>query len=69
MFKNCNITLPEAVQMASTVPAEALGHGESKGSIAVGFDADIVVFGEEENSFKVYATFLGGQCKYSILDN
>jgi N-acetylglucosamine-6-phosphate deacetylase len=40
-------TLPEAVRMASTVPAGVAGAGERKGRLAAGCDADIVALSPE----------------------
>jgi N-acetylglucosamine-6-phosphate deacetylase len=53
-----DISLPEAVVMASTNPARLLGLGERKGAIAAGFDADLVVSDER---LAVRATMVGGQ--------
>ncbi len=50
--------LGEAVRMASTVPAAALGLGQRLGRIAPGFAADLVALDE---SLQVAMTFVGGQ--------
>lgn len=42
----CAIPLVDAVCMASTTPAEAIGWGHRKGQIRPGFDADLVVLNE-----------------------
>jgi len=46
MIEFCGITLPEAVHMASYVPARALGL-QGKGQLSVGADADITLLNEE----------------------
>jgi N-acetylglucosamine-6-phosphate deacetylase len=50
--------LDEAVRMASTNPAAALGLGQRLGQIAPGFAADLVAL---DNSLKVAMTFVDGQ--------
>ena len=51
----------EAIAMASEVPAGILGLS-GKGSIRVGFDADLVLL---DRDLAVEATFVGGRCAYS----
>ncbi|WP_315793009.1 N-acetylglucosamine-6-phosphate deacetylase [Paenibacillus sp. BIC5C1] len=51
------IPLIDAVQMASTTPANILGF-QQKGEISAGFDADLVLLDDE---FKVLWTMVGGQ--------
>jgi len=53
--------LGEAVRMASTSPAAALGLGQRLGRIAPGFAADLVALDER---LKVAMTFVGGQPSY-----
>jgi N-acetylglucosamine-6-phosphate deacetylase len=53
-------TLSEAVHMASSVPAKILGLG-TKGSIAPGMDADIVIFDGELN---IKYTIINGDIVY-----
>ena len=48
--------------MMSTTPAAILGLQDSKGSIAEGFDADIVLFDEDINIDK---TIIAGKVIYS----
>ncbi len=58
-FTGC--ALPEAVRCATLNPAQLLGIEERKGSLALGKDADLVVFDEE---FTVHYTILGGRIVY-----
>jgi N-acetylglucosamine-6-phosphate deacetylase len=58
------IPLPEVIRMASLTPARILGLDRSKGSLAIGKDADIVVF---DRQFDVHATFISGRAVYSSL--
>jgi N-acetylglucosamine-6-phosphate deacetylase len=51
------IPLIDAVQMASTTPANILGF-QQKGEISSGFDADLVLLDDE---FQVLWTMVGGQ--------
>jgi len=51
------ISFPEAVHMASTNPAAAIGAGE-KGNIRVGYDADFVVLNPQ---LELVATIIGGK--------
>ena len=57
-----NLSLPKAVQAATLNPARLLGLEQRKGSIAVGKDADLVVFDED---FDVHYTILGGKIVYA----
>ncbi len=52
-----NVTVEEAVLMASTNPARLLGLGQRKGSIAAGMDADLVLLDEE---LRVRGTMVSG---------
>jgi N-acetylglucosamine-6-phosphate deacetylase len=61
-FANLNLT--EALPMATRVPAAALRLENHKGSIASGFDADIVVLDE---SYHVRLTMVGGRVVYRNL--
>ncbi len=49
MVKMADIPLLEAVQMASATPAKIMKIGDKKGSVAVGMDADIVIFDADIN--------------------
>jgi N-acetylglucosamine-6-phosphate deacetylase len=54
----CAVPLVDAVYMASTVPASAIGFGGSKGQIAVGYDADLAVL---DTSLRPVATWIAGE--------
>ena len=47
MYHKAGIPLAECVAMMSTTPAKLIGIGDRKGSIAVGKDADLVLFDED----------------------
>jgi N-acetylglucosamine-6-phosphate deacetylase len=53
-----NWSLPDAVRMASTVPASVVGMADRKGLIKRGYDADIAVFADD---FTCTATLVGGR--------
>ena len=59
-----DINLPEALPMATRVPATAMNLEYCKGSLAPGFDADIVVLDE---SYHVRLTMVGGRVVFSNL--
>jgi len=59
-FTGCS--LPEAVRCATLNPARLLGIADRKGSLAVGKDADLVIFDED---FNVHYTILGGEVVYA----
>ncbi len=59
-FTGCS--LPEAVRCATLNPARLLGLADRKGSLAVGKDADLVIFDEE---FTVHYTILAGKIVYA----
>lgn len=65
MIKLLDIPVEEAVRMATLNPARVLGLEHSKGILAVGKDADIVVLDEH---FNVEMTLIEGEIKYSNLD-
>jgi len=54
-------SLPEAVRMASEVPARLLGLWRERGSLEVGKRADVVVF---DKNFRVHCTFINGDVAY-----
>jgi N-acetylglucosamine-6-phosphate deacetylase len=58
-FTNCNFK--EAIDTVTMNPAITLGIDKQKGTIAVGKDADIVIF---ENDFSIFATVIGGRIVY-----
>ncbi|MBO7217817.1 MAG: N-acetylglucosamine-6-phosphate deacetylase [Clostridia bacterium] len=53
ILKNTSATLPEGVRMLTKNPAEILEIQNQKGSLAVGFDADLVLFDEDINIIRV----------------
>lgn len=59
--KNTSLPLYEIVKAASLNPARAIGIDGAKGSIAVGKDADLVIFDE---NIRIYKTIIGGTVRY-----
>ena len=57
----CDLSLAEAVRMASLNPARALRLDGRKGSIAPGMDADLVVLTPD---LDVRETWVGGRAVY-----
>ena len=55
-------TLPAALFAMSGKPADMLGLGRHKGRIAVGYDADLILFDTDLNLKK---TIIGGEIVYS----
>jgi len=51
-------SVPDAVRMASTVPASVAGMADRKGRIRRGYDADIAVFADD---FTCWAALVGGR--------
>ncbi len=62
MVNMADVSLLEAVRMASTTPARIMGVEHRKGSLAKGKDADIVFF---DKDIKVSMTMVGGKVVYS----
>lgn len=62
MVQLADVSLLEAVRMASTTPARIMGVDARKGSLAVGKDADIVIFDE---NLTIAATLVNGKLIYS----
>lgn len=64
-FKNCikflNISIEEAIKMASTNPAKNLGVSDRKGSIEIGKDADLVVL---DKNLDIVMTIARGKIIY-----
>ena len=58
MVNLAEVSLSEAVKMASLTPARYLGLGEKKGSIEPGKDADLLIF---DDSINVKAVYVGGR--------
>lgn len=61
MVAKTNISLPEAVNMATLYPAQ-LANLSRKGKIEAGFDADLTIF---NNDFKLQGVMLGGELTMS----
>ncbi len=55
----CQVSLPDAIHMASTTPAEAMGLGLKKGRLAKGYDADLAVL---DGELRPIATWIHGRC-------
>jgi N-acetylglucosamine-6-phosphate deacetylase len=61
ILEAAELTLSQAVQMASVNPAKQLNVYDRKGSISVGKDADITIL---SNDYKVDMTFCRGEIAY-----
>ena len=61
VYINSDIPLYECVNCASLNPATVLGLDETKGSLEIGKDADIII---TDNQFNVIKTIIGGEVKY-----
>ena len=61
MVKKAGVPLHEAVRMMTLTPAEILGISAQTGSLAVGKDADLVMFDDDINIREV---FVGGKTAY-----
>ena len=57
VIRLCGVSLVDAVRMAATTPAEAMGWGSSKGKIESGYDADLVIL---DASLQPLATWING---------
>jgi len=58
MITMANVPLIDAIKMMTATPATIMGVSDKKGTIAVGKDADLVLFDEQIN---VYQTIIGGR--------
>ncbi|MBX6395223.1 MAG: N-acetylglucosamine-6-phosphate deacetylase [Alicyclobacillaceae bacterium] len=58
MVRMCRVPVPEAVAMASEIPARVIGRSDRKGRLAAGYDADFIVLDERLN---VLRTFIRGK--------
>ncbi|MFD2937445.1 N-acetylglucosamine-6-phosphate deacetylase [Spirosoma flavum] len=61
MVQLADVSLLDAVRMASTTPARIMGVGARKGSLVAGKDADLVIFDENIN---IETTIVNGQIIY-----
>jgi N-acetylglucosamine-6-phosphate deacetylase len=64
MVQKVGVPLQETVRMATENPARAIGVDHRKGRLAVGMDADLVVFSP---SLEIRQTFVGGRSVYSLM--
>jgi N-acetylglucosamine-6-phosphate deacetylase len=62
MITLAEVPLADAVMMMTSTPARILGIQDSKGSLAEGLDADIVIFDENIN---IHKTIISGNVIYS----
>lgn len=65
MIQMADVPMVEAVRMLTLTPARIMGVDSHKGSIAVGKDADIVIFDE---SIAIHSTFIKGKIIYDKSD-
>ena len=56
-----NLDLPAAISLASKVAAESIGFGQSKGSLLVGKDADVIIVNDD---LTVETTIVAGRIVY-----
>ncbi|HHY47985.1 MAG TPA: N-acetylglucosamine-6-phosphate deacetylase [Firmicutes bacterium] len=61
LIEKVGLSLPEAIWMAATTPAEVLGLSHRLGTLEVGKDANVVVLGED---FTVQRTIVHGKTVY-----
>jgi N-acetylglucosamine-6-phosphate deacetylase len=57
LVRLCGVSLVDAVHMASTTPAEAMGWGAAKGKLRAGHDADLAIL---DPTLHPIATWIGG---------
>jgi N-acetylglucosamine-6-phosphate deacetylase len=60
-IKFAGVSLPQALAMASRVPAQAMGIDQAKGKIEPGADADLILFDDDLN---IHLTMVMGQVVY-----
>jgi N-acetylglucosamine-6-phosphate deacetylase len=61
MMRFCQLSLADVVPMLTQVPAQSIGMYPQKGSLAIGSDADIVLW---DSKMGVQTTILGGEVVY-----
>src|SRR5690606_39086610 len=61
MYRKANVSLVEAVKMASLIPARIMNIDNQKGSISPRKDADIILF---DDDIRVSATMVKGRIIY-----
>ena len=62
MVELADVSLLDAVRMASTTPARIMGVANKKGTLAPGMDADLVIFDEH---ITIQTTIIGGKVVYN----
>ncbi len=58
MIDYCDVSLPQAVNMASLNPAKIIGRDNVKGRLEKGFDADIIMF---DDKYRIKSVILDGK--------
>ncbi|GAC1473193.1 MAG: N-acetylglucosamine-6-phosphate deacetylase [Chloroflexota bacterium] len=58
VVQKCGVSVVDAVYMASSTPAKAMGLGERKGALRVGFDADLAIL---DGGLHARAVWIGGR--------
>ncbi|HET6252894.1 MAG TPA: N-acetylglucosamine-6-phosphate deacetylase [Puia sp.] len=64
MVGGVGVSLPDAVRMMTATPARMIGVEDRKGSLAVGKDADIILF---DDQIEIGLTMIGGRVVYEKL--
>ena len=63
--ENTNLTIYEAINLASLNPAKSIKVDDKKGSLEIGKDADIAIFDKDMNSL---ITIVEGQIVYNKIN-
>jgi len=66
MLRLAGTPLPETIQMITITPARIMGIDKTKGSLAKGKDADVVIFDENIN---IKMTMIGGKIVYHAIES
>jgi N-acetylglucosamine-6-phosphate deacetylase len=61
MISIAGVSLPDAIKMMTATPARILGVSDKKGELAVGKDADIVIF---DSNITITMTMIKGRIVY-----
>ena len=62
MYRHADVPLLDAVKMATATPAARIGEGSRKGTVAVGYDADLILF---DDNIDVKMAMVGGKCIFN----